>query len=160
MKKLIIHLLALLLIYSCSATKKLTKIDTHTESELVIEFKDSSVIHSSWDIFLENLEKTVDLSTIHIISYYPIKDSATGDQLIKDEVKINKNIVTTTEAEITNKGEVSESFEVEINSAEKVKTDVKEEILQKKGSSKFKLYIVIIVLITISIGAIYFVFKS
>lgn len=159
MKKLIIHLLALFLIYSCAATKKLTKIDTHTESELVIEFKDSSVINSSWETFLSNLEKTVDLSTIHIISYYPHRDSITGTQLIKDEVKINKNVITTSDSKVLDTEQIIESAVVKIDSTKKVKIDVKEEVLQTKGASKFKLYAIIALLLTVLLGSIYLLIK-
>jgi len=158
-KKLIIYLVALLFICSCATTKKLTKTDTHTESEFVVQIKDSSTINSSWDTFLSNLEKTIDLSTIHIISYYPQKDSVTGVQLVKEEVTINKNIVTTTEKKNTEKREVIENAKVEINSTEKVKSDVKKEVLQTKGASKFKLYAIIALLLTVLLGSIYLSIK-
>lgn len=159
MKNIIYILFGFVVISSCASTKKITKTDTHTESELVVEIKDSSTINSSWETFLSNLEKTIDLSTIHIISYYPQKDSATGAQLVKEEVTINKNIVTTIDAKITDNGEVIESAEVEINSTEKVKKDVKEEVLQKKGASKFKLYAISASLLILLLVSIYLLIK-
>lgn len=158
MRKLIL-IVCLVLLNSCAATKKVTKTETRTESELIVQVRDSSTISSTWNDFLISIEKNIDLSKIFITSYYPVKDSITGKQLIKDEVLIEKNITTTKETQLEQTGEVTESAEVVINSTQKVKSDVKDEVIFKKGASNFKLYAIIVFLFAFAMLLIYLIIK-
>lgn len=159
MKNVIYILFALSIFSSCAPTKKLTKTETQIESELVVQVKDSTTLSSTWQSFLTTLESSIDLSTLHLISYYPQKDSITGKQLIKEEITVQKNVAVTKELKQEEKVEAEERTVVIAESTLKVKSDVKQEVITKKGTSNFKLYAIIVFLFAFVILLIYLIIK-
>ncbi len=155
MKRLITYLIATLVICSCASTRKVTKTDIRTESELIVQTKDSTITSTTWQSFLLAIESSIDLSTLHLISYYPQKDTTTGKQLVKEEVTVQKNVTATKKTVQQEKADIKESTEIVTDITQKVKQDVKQEVLQKKGSSNLKLYIIIALLGITVLGLVY-----
>ena len=61
MKRLITYLIATLVICSCASTRKVTKTDIRTESELIVQTKDSTITSTTWQSFLLAIESSIDL---------------------------------------------------------------------------------------------------
>lgn len=148
-------LVLIMLLVSCASSKKVIKAEVHTESDLIGHVQDSSTISTAWEDLLSILEKTIDLSTIHIVSYYPEKDTTTGKQLVKEEVTVQKNVTATKETVQQEKADVKETTKIVTDITQKVKQEIKQEVLQKKGSSNLKLYIIIALLGLTVLGIVY-----
>ena len=151
-------LLAIILLYSCAPSKRVMQSESHSELNMQSNQVDTTKRVSGWEIVLNSVIKEIDLTKIKITSYYPTKDSS-GKQLIKDEILIdnNKTVVSSSsekelKTEQENKGV---SSEIAIEGRE----DSKVEIIEKRGASKFTLYLIIALLLLIAGFVLYLKFK-
>lgn len=151
-------LLAIILLYSCAPSKRVMQSESHSELDIKKSYIDTTKTLSSLEIVLNNVVKSIDLTKIKITSYYPTKDSS-GKQLIKEEISIdnNKTVVSSSsekelKTEQENKGV---SSEIAIEGRE----DSKVEIIEKRGASKFTLYLIIALLLLIAGFVLYLKFK-
>lgn len=94
MRRVIILFALILLVCSCGTTKKITQTKTHSKVNVQTSLLDTSKRNSSWELVVSSLVNTIDLSKIKITTFYPTKDS-TGEQLVKEIVMIDKNIIVT-----------------------------------------------------------------
>lgn len=137
----IVIIAIILFICSCGTTKKITQTETHSKVNIETSFLDTSKRISSWEIVVNSIVSTVDLSKIKITTFYPIKDS-TGEQLVKEIVLIEKNIIVTESKSEEELKTENESNGVSINN--KISTEDESSIsssVEKKMSVKNKLLI-------------------
>lgn len=136
----IIIIAIILCICSCGTSKKITHNESHSKVNIETSFLDTSKRISSWELVVSSLVNTIDLSKIKITTFYPTKDS-TGEQLVKEIVMIDKNIIVTeaqseeelkTEAEnngVTLNSEMSGENDNSISNSVEKKMSVKSKLL-------------------------------
>ena len=151
-------IIAIILLYSCAPGKKVTQSESHSELNIQSNQVDTTKKVFGWEIVLNNVIKEIDLTKIKITSYYPIKDSS-GKQLIKDEILIdnNKTVVSSSSGKELKTEQENKGLSSEI--AIKDREDSKVEIIEKRGVSKFALYLIIAGLLIIAVMVLYLKFK-
>lgn len=140
----IIIILCIFLISSCASSKKITKtgVDMTTKSNLTESVKKIDIYKS----MINTIANEIDLSTIRIISYFPEKDSSTGQQLVKDEIIVQRDVKKTITSQTINDS-TSEHIS-EIKETIEQKKITREDITHKKGSSPAKYYFIIVLVIS------------
>ena len=141
MKKVIIVTLILAL-SSCAASRKVTKTSADTKLEIKSSYIDTSQKSATLEFILNSVVKEIDLTKIKITTYYTEKDS-TGKQLIKEQITIDKNTTTTTSANSKEIKTEQENKAIRADTSLTGNSTTYTETTQTKGSSKFKLYLII-----------------
>jgi hypothetical protein len=145
--RIIIQILAIiLLISSCVASKKITKIETQSDVKVQTSLLDTSKRSSAWEIVLNSVIKEIDLTKILITTYYTEKDS-TGKQLVKEEIVINQDKTTTVTSTATDVKTEQESRAISADTTLSEVTETKTEVTEKRGTSPVKLYLIVFVVI-------------
>lgn len=141
MKKVIIVTLILAL-SSCAASRKVTKTSADTKLEIKSSYIDTSQKSATLEFILNSVVKEIDLTKIKITTYYTEKDSA-GKQLIKEQITIDKNTTTSTSANSKEIKTEQENKAIRADTSLTGNSTTYTETTQTKGSSKFKLYLII-----------------
>ena len=150
MKRIVLFLL-IFMISSCASSRKVTKtgVDVITQSDWTESVQKINVYES----IINTISNEVDLSTIRIVSYFPEKDSSTGQQLVKDEIVIEKDVIKTITSQSINDS-TSEHIS-DIKETIEKKQSISEDITHKKGTSPAKYYLFIILVISFLVLVIY-----
>lgn len=150
MKRIGLFLL-IFMICSCASSRKVTKTDVEVITQR--NWAESVQKTNVYESIINTIANEVDLSTIRIISYFPEKDSSTGQQLVKDEIVIEKDVIKTITSQTINDS-TSEHIS-EITETIEQKQSISEDITHKKGASPAKYYFFIILVISFLVLVIY-----
>lgn len=132
----------ILLICSCGTSKKITQTETHSKVNIESSYLDTSKRSESWEMIVNSVVKEIDLSKIHITTYYPIKDS-TGKQLVKEVVLIDQNF-TTSDSKYVKEVKRSEDMKaVVINSTLSRKSDSSYTYITERKNKSLKIYLIL-----------------
>lgn len=140
MKKIILFIVGLLLI-GCAPTKKLVKIDSSTEIETTIKKVDTTKTEAAWQSVVDHVISQIDLSTIRIVTYYPTIDSS-GKQAIKEDVTIEKNIVTNSAQNSRQEAVITEQKGIKEDKSQTIQSREIETIKEKKTGLPVKYYLI------------------
>lgn len=149
----------ILLICSCGTSKKITQTETHSKVNIECSFVDTSKKSESWEMIVNSVAKTIDLSKIKITTFYPEKDSL-GEQFIKDIIQIDNditNIESIIRKELLIKNEENGIF-LKNNKSEEDKTFTS--TIFKKSNIPVNLKLIIIVVSFLAFITIYLKFKN
>lgn len=139
MKKLII--VFLILLTGCGPAKKLVKTDSRTEIETAIKKVDTTRTESAWQSVVDQIVSQIDLSKIRIVTYYPTVDSS-GKQAIKEDVTIEKNVVTSSQAKSTEQAVIQEDIAKSEEISQSQQTRETETVKEKKSGLPIKCYLI------------------
>ncbi|MDP3399111.1 MAG: hypothetical protein Q8S23_08190 [Bacteroidales bacterium] len=154
MNKIILTFLLLSITFACSTTKSLNK-KHYTESENTDLSINSSLLVESLQYKLNEQIISLDLSTIHIKSYFPFKDSS-GNQLVEKEVIIYKNEKIISDINIDTSSR-SEKYQDSVKVTSNLISDY-ETVHEVKEYASIKKYILESLLILIPLGFLLFLF--
>jgi hypothetical protein len=153
MKKLII--VFLILLTGCGPAKKLVKTDSRTEIETAIKKVDTTRTESAWQSVVDQIVSQIDLSKIRIVTYYPTVDS-TGKQAIKEDVTIEKNVVTSSQTKSTEQAIITEDVVKSVEISQTFQNREIETIKEKKTGLPLKYYFIGFILLA---GIIYLAYR-
>lgn len=139
MKKL--TMMVLILLAGCAPTKKLVKNESRTEIETAIKTVDTTKTESAWQSIVDQAVSQIDLSKIRIITYYPSVDSF-GRQAIKQDVTIEKKIVTNAQAKSTKQGIITEAAAKSEEISQSYQNREIETVKEKKNGLPVKYYLI------------------
>lgn len=144
MKKILLFI-GLLLI-GCAPTKKLVKTDSSTEIETTIKKVDTTKTEAAWQSVVDHVISQIDLSTIRIVTYYPTIDSS-GKQAVREDVTIQKNVVTNSAQISTDKAVIREQKSINEDTLQTIQNREIETIKEKKTGLTVKYYLIGFVLL-------------
>ena len=144
MKKILLFI-GLLLI-GCAPTKKLVKTDSSTEIETTIKKVDTTKTEAAWQSVVDHVISQIDLSTIRIVTYYPTIDSS-GKQAVREDVTIQKNVVTNSAQISTDKAVIREQKSINEDTLQPIQNREIETIKEKKTGLTVKYYLIGFVLL-------------
>lgn len=153
MIKLIIVMLILLT--GCGPAKKLVKTDSRTDIETTIKNVDTSKTEAAYQSVINHVISQIDLSKIRIVTYYPSVDSS-GKQAIKEDVTIEKNVVTNSQAKSKQEAVITEQKGIKEDKSQTIQNREIETIKEKKTGLPVKYYLIGFLLLT---GIIYLVYR-
>ena len=153
MKKILLFI-GLLLI-GCAPTKKLVKTDSRTEIKTTIQSVDTSKTEAVWQSVIDNVISQVDLSRIRIVTYYSSVDSS-GKQAIKEDVTIEKNVVTSSHAKSTEQAIIIEVVAKSEEISQTLQNREIKTIKEKKTGLPVKYYLLGFILLA---GIIYLAYR-
>lgn len=153
MKKLIIVILIFLT--GCGPAKKLVKTDSSTEIETTIKKVDTTKTEAAWQSVVDHVISQIDLSTIRIVTYYPTIDSS-GKQAVREDVTIQKNVVTNSAQISTDKAVIREQKSIKEDASQTIQNREIETIKEKKTGLQVKYYLIGFILFA---GIIYLAYR-
>lgn len=153
MKKILLFI-GLLLI-GCAPTKKLVKTDSSTEIETTIKKVDTTKTAAAWQSVVDHVISQIDLSTIRIVTYYPTIDSS-GKQAVREDVTIQKNVVTNSAQISTDKAVIREQKSIKEDASQTIQNREIETIKEKKTGLQVKYYLIGFILLA---GIIYLAYR-
>lgn len=159
MKKLLILLTALMIFAACGVTRRAVKTEISTEVTQQTQTTDTTSRASTWEQLVTAISNQIDLSKIHIIQYSPERDS-TGQQVITSEIKIDRNVTTTTTAQAVESANEQENRIITESTATQATEQITQEVKEKTGSSPLKLYLIIALLAAVVLLILYLKYKS
>ena len=159
MKKIIIIITTLGLLASCGVTRRAVKTEINTEVTQQTQTTDTTSRASTWEQLVTAISNQIDLSKIHIIQYSPERDS-TGKQVITSEIKIDRNVTTTTTAQAKKSANEQENRIITESTATQATEQITQEVKEKAGSSPLKLYLIIALLAAVLLLILYLKYKS
>ena len=159
MKKLLILLTALMIFAACGVSRRAVKTEINTEVTQQTQTTDTTSRTSTWEQLVTAISNQIDLSKIHIINYSPERDS-TGQQVKTSEIKIDRNVTTTTKADVKESKNEQENRITTESTDTQAKEQTKQETKEKTGSSPLKLYLIIALLTAVLLLIIYLKYKS
>jgi cobalamin biosynthesis Mg chelatase CobN len=159
MKKIIIIITALELLTACGVSRRAVKTEITSEVTQQTLTTDTTSRATTWEQLVTAISNQIDLSKIHIINYSPERDS-TGKQIIDSEIKIDRNVTTTTKADVKESKEEQENRITTESTDTQAKEQTKQETKEKTGSSPLRLYLIIALLTAVLLLIIYIKYKS
>lgn len=138
MKKLIIVILILLT--GCGPAKKLVKTDSRTEIETMIKKVDTTRTEAVWHSVVDHIISQIDLSTIKIVTYYPVDN--TGKQAIKEDVTIEKNVVISSAQNSKENAVITEQKNINEEKSQTIQNREIEKATEKKTGLPAKYYLI------------------
>ena len=159
MKKIIIIITTLGLLAACGVSRRAVKTEINTEVTQQTQTTDTTSRASTWEQLVTAISNQIDLSKIHIIQYSPERDS-TGKQVITSEIKIDRNVTTTTTAQAKKSANEQENRIITESTATQATEQITQEVKEKAGSSPLKLYLIIALLAAVLLLILYLKYKS
>lgn len=131
----------LILLTGCGPAKRLVKTDSRTEIETTIKMVDTTKTEAVWQSVVDHVISQIDLSRIRIVTYYPSVDSS-GKQAIKEDVTIEKNVVTSSQAKTTEQAVIQEDIAKSEEISQSQQTRETETVKEKKSGLPIKCYLI------------------
>jgi len=144
----------LILLTGCGSAKKLVKTDSRTEIATTIKKVDTTRTEAAWHSVVDHIISQIDLSTIKIVTYYPV--DSTGKQAVKEDVTIQKNVVTNSAQISTDKAVIREQKSIKEDTSQTIQNREIETIQEKKTGLPVKYYLIRFILLA---GIVYLAYR-
>lgn len=130
----------LVLLTGCGPAKKLVKTDSRTEIATTIKKVDTTRTEAALHSVVDHIISQIDLSTIKIVTYYPV--DSTGKQAVKEDVTIQKNVVTNSAQNSIDKTVIREQKSIKEDASQAIQSVEIETIKEKKTGLPVKYYLI------------------
>lgn len=139
--RFIFLLIMIAFVTGCGTSKKISTLDSKTTLETTFSKLDTTSKLESTQSILDQVMSQIDLSKIRIVTYYPTIDSS-GKQTIKEDVTIEKNIVTNSKKQVEKHSIITEDKGVKEEFSQNYQNREIEKTTEKKTGIPIKYYLI------------------